>query len=191
MSTYYSAYLAKKTKDGMYEIIGPYVYNKDGELKISSIWWRSRSFIRWEQWEAINIPVEKMGDKTKELCMDDFGEGKVWSIGYWIPAKEIYAKGSCEPIRGYLPVEEARDLIATNYDIEYISWEMETRPLSAEFVAGMSDSERSKYSFVSYIDYESVEYHMWEISRILNGYEDYQMVDFENGEEFGVIFQVG
>lgn len=189
MSTYYTAYLGKKTKDGVYEIIGPYVYDKSGKLKLNSIWWRSRSFIRWNEWEVYNIPVDSFGEKARELCVDDFGNEKKWSIGYWISAKEIYAKASCEPIRGFLPVEEAQVLINSNYDKEYISWDMESKPLRAEFIAGMSDSERSKYSFVSYIDYESKEYHMWEIATILNGYEDYMLID--EGEEFGVIFQVG
>ena len=190
MSTYYNAYLGKKTKDNQYEIIGPYVYNKNGEQKLNSIWWRSRSFIRWDEWGAYNIPINSFGEKARELCVDDFGNEKRWSIGYWISAKEIHAKASCEPIRGFLPIEEAQMLIASNYDIEYISWDMESKPLRAEFIAGMSDSERSKYSFVSYIDFDSVEYHMWEISCILKGYDDYSLVDRENGEEFGVIFQV-
>lgn len=191
MSTYYTAYLGKKTKDGIYEIIGPYVYDKSGKLKLNSIWWRSQSFIRWDEWEAYNIPAESFGEKASEICVDDFGSGKKWSIGYWISAKEIYAKASCEPIRGFLPIEEAQILISSNYDREYISWEMESKPLRAELVAGMSDSERSKYSFVSYIDYESKEYHMWEIATILNGYEDYMLIDEDKGEEFGIIFQVG
>lgn len=191
MSTYYSAYLGKKTKDGKYEIIGPYVYNKNNELKLNSMWWRSQSFIHWDDWPVEKISIEAMGEKTKEICVYEsgFNDDEVWSIGYWIPASKIYANGSCEPIRGYLPVEEAQGLIAANYDQEYISWELEERPLSAEFVAGMTDSERSKYSFVSYVDYSSTKYHMWEVSRILNGYEEYGLLNED--EELGVIFQVG
>lgn len=192
MSTCYSAYLGKKTKEGIYEVIGSYVYDKKDHLKINSIWWRSQSFIRWNDWEAMPIPVDKFGARAEKLCVEDFGgTDRKYSIGYWISEREIYARGSCEPIRGFLPIEEARSLIASGYDQEYISWGLSDLPLSAEFVAGLSDSERSKYSFVSYIDRESVEYHMWELGCILRGYEDYNLVNEDEGEEFGVIIQVG
>ncbi len=191
MATYYSAYLGKKTKDGIYEIIGPYLLTKDGKIELQSMWWRSQSFIRWREWEAFNIPIDKLGTKAAEICTVDgfWDEDERYSIGYWIPAKDIYAKGSCGPIRGYLPVDEAAALIASNYDQEYISWSMESKPLSSEVMAGMSDAKRNEYSFVSYIDYESIEYHMWELSCILIQYEDYRLVN--EGEELGVIFQVG
>ena len=190
MSTYYSAYLGKKTKDGMYEIIGPYVMNKDGKLKIESLWWRSRSFINWNDWDAYNIPVEKLGEKAHELCVSEgIFSDKEYSIGYWVPAEDIYRNGSCEPIRGYLPVDEAAALIASGYDQDYISWSMESTPLSAEVMAGMTDSKRNEYSFVSYIDYGTTHYHMWELGRIIAEYEHYRLV--EDDEEFGVIFQVG
>lgn len=191
MSTYYSAYLSKKTKDGLYEIIGPYVLNKEEKIELKAIWWRSQSFIKWREWETLNIPVNKMGKKAHEICAAEgiWGDGKEYSIGYWVPAKEIYTRGSCEPIRGYLPIEEAAALVASGYDQEFISWSMESIPLSAEVLAGMVDDERRKYSFVSYMDFESTEYHMWELGRILCGYNDYDLV--ENGEELGVIFQVG
>ena len=190
MSIYYSAYLGKKTAEGKYEVIGPYVYNKDNDFQLKNIWWRSQSFISWDEWPVNLISIEDMGEKAKELCVEDslFG-GPDRSIGYWIPAHIIYEKGSCEPIRGYLPVEEARVLIENNYDQEYISWGM-GKPVSAEFVAGMADSERSKYSFVSYVDYNSTKYHLWELGRILNGYEEYYLIDENAGEELGVIFQV-
>ena len=193
MATYYSAYLAKKTNDGIYEIIGPYVLTKDNEVRIKCLWWRSQSFIRWNEWESLHIPVEKLGEEAAKLCAEDSvwsdDVEKKYSIGYWIPAKEIYRRGSCEPIRGYLPVEEAAALIRSGYDQDFISWSMEQEPISAEVLAGMSDSRRNEYSFVSYIDYESTRYHMWELGRILNGYESYDLI--EDGEELGVIFQVG
>ena len=190
MATYYSAYLGKKTKNEIYEIIGPYALTRDGKMELQSMWWRSQSFIRWREWDTYNIPVEKLGREARNKCatMGIFTE-KEYSCGFWIPAKEIYMKGSCDPIRGYLPVDEAEELIANNYEQDYISWSMTREPISAEVLAGMSDSKRNEYSFVSYIDYDSPEYHMWELGRILNGYEDYRLVD--EGEELGVIFQVG
>lgn len=192
MSTYYSAYLAKKKANGHYEVIGPYVYNKDGELKCESFWWRSRSFIHWDDFDALQIPVELFdGDTTKELMVSNMGWGdsQDYSIGYWLPAKEIYARSSGEPVRGFLPVDEARGLIESNYDMDYISWGMESLPVSAEFIAGLSDSERNKYSFVSYMDYQSQKYHFWELGRVLSNFESYMLV--EDNEEYGVLFQVG
>ena len=190
MSTYYSAYLGKKTKDGIYEIVGPYTVNKDGKSELSSLWWRSQSFIRWREWDAYNIPIEKLGREARNECatMGIFSE-KEYSCGFWISAKEIYMKGSCGPIRGYLPIDEAAELIASNYDQDYISWAMTREPISAEVLAGMSDSKRNEYSFVSYIDYESTDYHMWELGRILNGYDEFALL--EDGEELGIIFRVG
>lgn len=193
MAIYYNAYIGKKTADGFYDIIGPFVYDKEGELNLQAAWWRSQSFIRWGvyNWDAQNIPVEKMRDVTYDMCVEmNFDETKKFSYGYWIPAKNIYANGSCEPIRGYLPVEDARVLIESDYDQEYISWGMENKPLAAEFVTGMTDAERDKYTFVSYIDYESPQYHMWELSRILNGYEECDLIKEDEGEELGIIFQI-
>ena len=190
MSTYYSAYLGKKTKDGIYEIIGPYIVNKDGKSELSYLWWRSQSFIRWREWDTYNIPIEKLGREARNECaiMGIFSEEE-YSCGFWISAKEIYTKGSCSPVRGYLPIDEAAELIASNYDQDYISWSMVREPISAEVLAGMSDSKRNEYSFVSYIDYESTEYHMWELGRILNGYNEFSLL--EEGEELGIIFRVG
>lgn len=194
MAIYYNAYIGKKTADGFYDIIGPFVYDKEGELILRAAWWRSQSFIHWDayDWDARNIPVEKMRDVTYDMCVEtNFDKTKKFSYGYWIPAKSIYMNGSCEPIRGYLPVEDASALIESNYNQEYISWGMENKPLAAEFVAGMTDAERSKYSFVSYIDYESPKYHMWELGRILDGYEEYTLIKEDEGEELGIIFQIG
>ena len=189
MAIYYNAYIGKKTADGFYDIIGPFVYDKEGKLNLHTAWWRSQSFIHWDacDWDARHIPVEKMRGITYDMCVENFNI----SYGYWIPAKNIYANGSCEPIRGYLPVEDARVLIESNYDQEYISWGIENKPLAAEFVAGMTDTERDKYTFVSYIDYESPKYHMWELSRILSGYEEYDLIKEDEGEELGIIFQIG
>lgn len=190
MATYYSAYLGKKTSEGIYEIIGPYVLNSKGDLRISSLWWRSQSFIRWREWDTYNIPIEKLGREAYNKCaIEGLFSEKEYSCGFWISAKEIYMKGSCDPVRGYLPIDEAAELIASNYDQDYISWSMVRKPISAEVLAGMSDSKRNEYSFVSYIDYESTEYHMWELGRILSGYEDCNLI--KEGEELGVIFQVG
>lgn len=191
MSTYYTAYLAKKTKKNIYEIIGPYVINKHYEVRLDSLWWRSRSFIRWEEWEVFHIPPENLGEEAQKVCITNglFNEDKKYSTGYWISDKEIYRKGSCEPTRGYLPIDEAAALINSRYDQEFISWNMEHKPISSEVLAGMSDTKRNEYSFVSYIDYESPEYHLWELGRILNGYSDYNLI--EDDEEFGVIFDVG
>lgn len=188
MSTYYNAYLAKRTNEGIYEIIGPCITDNMGDKSLFPMWWRSHSFMHWDEWDTKNIPISKMGENTMRLCAVDFDDDKQYSIGYWISASDISKKASCEPIRGYLPVEEARMLIASGYNNEYISWEMESKPISAEFVAGLSDNERAKYSFVSYIDYESVEYQMWELNTILNGVESYHIIN--EGEELGVIFQV-
>lgn len=190
MSVYYSAFLGKKTKDKNYEIIGPYVKGKNGELKIKSMWSRSQSFIHWREWDTFNIPVDRMGKIAKELCSDEsiFGEEE-YSIGYWVSQKQIYARGSCQPIRGYLPIDMAAALIASGYDQDFISWNMESTPLPAEALAGMVDEERCKYSFVAYMDFESTEYHMWELGCILNGYEEYILL--EEDEELGIIFQVG
>ena len=192
MSIYYSAYLAKKKANGHYEVIGPYVYNKDGELNCECIWWRSQSFIHWHDFDALSVAPELFdGEVTKKLMTSTlYWEGeKVYSIGYWLPANAIYARGSGEPIRGFLPVDEAKELIGSGYDQEYITWGMESSPVGAEFVAGLSDEERNKYSFVSYMDYQSQKYHFWELGRILSGFEDYQLVN--DDEEFGVLFQVG
>lgn len=190
MSTYYSAYLGKKTKDGIYEIVGPYVVNKDGKSELSSLWWRSQSFIHWNEWEVVNIPENKLGEKAYENCTSEgiWEDSKRYSIGYWIPAKEIYRKGSCEPVRGYVPIQEAAELIASGYDQDYISWSM-SRPIPSDFLVGLSEEKRNEYSFVSYIDYSSTQYHMWELGRILNGYDEFELLG--DGEELGIIFRVG
>lgn len=191
MAIYYSAYLGKKTKEGLYEIIGPYTVTNDGKMTLQSMWWRSQSFIRWREWDAMSIPIDKLGETAAKTCTVDgfWDEDKKYSIGYWISARDIYGRGSCNPIRGYLPIDEAAALIASGYNQNYISWSMESKPISSEAIAGMTDEKRSEYSFVSYIDYESTEYHMWELGRILNGYEEYTLLN--DGEELGVIFQVG
>ena len=194
MSTYYNFYAGKKNKDGIFEFVGPYLKNKNGELKISSLFWRSRSFIKWDEFDAIKIPVEKMSEEVAELCADegfaafDNDEVKKYSIGYWIPLTTLKILENDEPIRGFLPVEEAAQLIASKYDPEFIEWEMESRPIPAEAVAGMSNEERSKYSFVSYIDRSSVAYQANFIYRALIEYDHCYLVD-EN-EELGVIVQV-
>ena len=181
-------------KDGIVEFVGPYLKNKDGELKISPLFWRSRSFIKWNEFDAIQIPVEKMSEEVAELCADeslvafDNGEVKKYSIGYWIPLGTLKSLGNDEPIRGFLPVEEATQLIASKYDPEFIEWDMESNPIPAEAVAGMSNEERSKYSFVSYIDRTSVAYQANFIYRALVEYDDYYLLN--DGEEFGVIVQV-
>ncbi len=194
MSTYYNFYAGKKNKDGIFEFVGPYLKNNNGELKISPLFWRSRSFIKWDKFDAIQISVEKMSEEVAELCADeslvmfDNGGVKKYSIGYWISLATLKSLGSDEPIRGFLPVEEATQLIASQYDPEFIEWEMESNPIPAEAIAGMSNEERSKYSFVSYIDRSSVAYQANFIYRALGEYDDYYLID--EGEEFGVIVQV-
>lgn len=195
MSTYYNFYAGKKNKDGIFEFVGPYLKNKNGELEISTLFWRSRSFIRWDGFDAIQIPVEKMSEEVAELCASEsfaaFNNGEVekYSIGYWIPLSTLKSLGSDEPIRGFLPVEEAIQLIASNYDSEFIEWNMEGNPIPAEVIAGMSNEERSKYSFVSYIDKFSVAYQANFIYCALVEYDDYYLID--ESEEFGTIVQVG
>lgn len=194
MSTYYNFYAGKKNKDGIFEFVGPYLKNKNGELKISPLFWRSRSFIKWDEFDAIQIPVEKMSEEVVELCADesfaafDNGETKKYSIGYWIPLTTLKILENDEPIRGFLPVEEATQLIASKYDPEFIEWDMESNPIPAEAVAGMSNEERSKYSFVSYIDGTSVAYQANFIYRALMEYDSYYLINED--EEFGVIVQV-
>ena len=190
MSTYYSAYLGKKTKYGIYEIIGPYILNNEGELQLDSLWWRSQSFIHWDEWDVVNIPINKLGEKAYEKCATEglWEGGEKYSIGYWISAAKIYRKGSCEPIRGYVPVEEAAALITSGYDQDYITWTM-SKPIPSDFLVGLTEAKRKEYSFVSYVDYSSTQYHMWELGRILNGYDEFNLLEDE--EELGVIFQVG
>lgn len=194
MSTYYNFYAGKENKDGIFEFVGPYLKNKNGELKISSLFWRSQSFIKWNEFDAIQIPVEKMSEEVAELCADegfaafDNSEAKKYSIGYWIPLTTLKSLESDEPIRGFLPVEEAIQLVASKYDPEFIEWNMESNPIPAEAIAGMSNEERSKYSFVSYVDRSSVAYQANFIYRALVECDSYYLID--EGEEFGVIVQV-
>lgn len=191
MSTYYNFYAAKKNKDGMYEFIGPYLKNKDGELKIEPFFWRSRSFINFDEFDAYPIPVDKMTDEVKEICAEESWteEKQYYSIGYWIPYDKLSSLASDEPIRGFLPVDEAAALIASKYDPEYIEWGLESTPISAEVMVGMAEEKRSEYSFVSYVNRSSTAYQANFISHALSEYEDWQRI--EDGETYGVIVQVG
>ena len=197
MSTYYNFYAAKKNKDGMYEFIGPYLKNKDGELKIEPFFWRSRSFIHFDDFDAYPIPVDKMTDEVKEVCAEEgfssFSEEgeetQYYSIGYWIPYDKLSSLANDEPIRGFLPVNEAAALIASKYDPDYIEWELESTPISAEVMVGMAEEKRSEYSFVSYVNRYSTAYQANFIFHALSEYEDWQRIEDE--ETYGVIVQVG
>lgn len=196
MSTYYNFYAAKKNKDGMYEFIGPYLKNKDGELKIEPFFWRSRSFINFDEFNAYSIPVDKMTNEVKEMCTEEsypfFSEEnekkEYYSIGYWIPYDKLNSLADDEPIRGFLPVDEAAALIASKYDPEYIEWGLESAPVSAEMIAGMTEEKRSEYSFVSYVDRSSTAYQANFIVHALSEYEDWERIG--DGETYGVIVQV-
>ena len=196
MSTYYNFYAAKKNKDGMYEFIGPYLKNKDGELKIEPLFWRSHSFIHFDEFDAYPIPVNKMTDEVKEICTEESfslfpeksEEKQYYTIGYWIPYDKLSSLADDEPIRGFLPVDEAAALISSKYDPEYIEWGLESIPISAEVMVGMTEEKRSEYSFVSYINRSSTAYQANFIFRALSEYEDWQRIDDE--ETYGVIVQV-
>lgn len=196
MSTYYNFYAAKKNKEGMYEFIGPYLKNKDGELKIEPFFWRSRSFIHFDGFDAYPIPVDKMTDEVKEMCTEESyplfseenEEKKYYSIGYWISYNKLSSLASDEPIRGFLPVDEAAALIASKYDPEYIEWGLESTPISAEVMVGMAEEKRSEYSFVSYVNRSSTAYQANFIFHTLGEYEEWQHID--DGETYGVIVQV-
>lgn len=193
MSTEYNFYAGKKNKEGKYEFLGPYFKNVDGEMKIDTLFWRSQSFIKWDEFEAIQIPVEKMDTEVAEYCSynldwsDD--KNKVYSYGYWISYKDLLKKAKDGPIRGFLPIEEAQALIVSNYDPEFIEWGMESQPVPAEFIAGLTNEERSKYGFVSYIDHNTIGYQANFIARALDEYGQYGKVDED--ETYGVIVQVG
>lgn len=204
MSTYYNFYAAKKNKDGMYEFIGPYLKNKDGELKIEPFFWRSRSFINFDEFDPYPIPVDEMTDEVKEMCTEECfsffperneeenkeksEEEQYYSIGYWIPYDKLSSLASDEPIRGFLPVDEAAALIASKYDSEYIEWGLESTPIPAEVMVGMTEEKRSEYSFVSYVNRSSTAYQAHFIFHALSEYEDWQRIEDE--ETYGVIVQV-
>jgi len=185
MSTYYNFFAGKITTDGIFKVLGPYMINKDGEKKLHSFFWRSRSFICWDDFNAHLIPIEKMDEEVKNFCID--GIDIDYSIGYWISADELRRMANGEPIRGYLPIEEAIALVRSNYDPEVIEWEI-SKPISPEITAGMTEVERDKYAFVSYIDRGSAEYQAAKIIDTLNEFEEYLMLN--EGEQFGVIVQV-
>lgn len=185
MSTYYSFYAGKITTDGIFKVLGPYMINKDGEKRLHSFFWRSRSFIRWDDFNACPIPIEKMDEEVRKFCVD--GIDTDYSIGYWISAAELLRMANDEPIRGYLPVKEAIMLVQSNYDPEVIEWEI-SKPIPSEIVAGMTEAERGNYAFVSYIDRGAAEYQAAKIIDTLNEFEDDLMLN--EGEQFGVIVQV-
>lgn len=185
MSTYYSFYAGKITTDGIFKVLGPYMINKDGEKKLTSFFWRSRSFIHWDDFNAHLIPIEDMDEEVKSFCID--GIDNNYSIGYWLSKAELSRMANDEPIRGYLPIKEAVMLVQSNYDPEVIEWEI-GKPIPSEIVAGMTEAERGNYAFVSYIDRGAAEYQAAKIIDTLNEFEDDFMLN--EGEQFGVIVQV-
>lgn len=192
MSTYYNFYMGKQNKDGQYEFIGPYIKNKEGKIKVEPLFWRSRSFIHWDDFDpyASGIAVEKMTDEVKEICAwEGLFDTDIVSYGYWIPLEKLILLADDEPIRGFLPIEEAKGLVASGYDCEYIEWIMESTVLPSEVVAGMTNEERSKYSFVSYIDRGSTKYQAAFILKAINEYPEWNTLN--EGEELGVIVQIG
>jgi hypothetical protein len=147
----------KRSDNGEYI---PLVYNYKG--KPSQIFWKSQSFIDIDYFIE-KFPMVKrenlINSDFKDLVFtldDDRKDGP--SYVYEITEKDLIQESKDMGIvSGYCPKEEVKLYYEVDNPQEYLYWEM-SKPIRADFIAELSEEERSKYMKFYTVDMYSSSY---------------------------------
>ena len=150
---YYDFYLVRKQDDGKYHLAGPFIL-EDGKYKPMSIINRSRSYINDDiLYEFNELPVDKMSEEIVEMATSESFDGSSrHSIASIVPLRIVIIQHDPKPIQGYMLIEDYEE-----FDYEE-PWLYTDLLRSYEWYAGLSETEKQKYAYISTVDITSKKY---------------------------------
>lgn len=150
MSTYYEFYVGL-LKDDKIEAIGPY-FRQDGVYHLRPILERSRSFISWNEFDSLPLPVEKMtDDQTPYFSTEGWDDsGEHHSITEYIPYDKVRDMADDGLVQGYVTLEELDAVAESDYHPDAL-WDLWVR--TPQMVAEMDSETRKQYGHIAYVDH--------------------------------------
>jgi len=186
MSTYYDFYLVKNVGDKdspKYAFAGAF-YKIDGEYKCKPLFSRSQSFI-CDMSDVFDTPlnVSQMADDVlKVASVQGFGENSTrYSAGYIASLSDVHWAASSQPTRGYIHVDD--------YNERALSGDPAESPYvyNGDYYAGLPDSEKKKYAYISFVNTGSPEYVCNCISEAIDAAE----LTYDEAKDYKILMTVG